>query len=481
MTETKEQAEISNYVQANEGLVLVNSIAGSGKTTLLVEITKKLKPSSGLYLAYTKAVATSAQRKFPIGITCCTTHALAYRSVVKSHGLKLGNFNYRSIKQCTNYEDKQAVVNCLKEFCLSAYTNFEKYAKHKELSNNLTAAVRENLENMSIGVQECTHDFYLKLFHILYEKGDIKIRKEDIIMLDEAGDLNEVTLALFKLLPAKRKVMVGDPFQNIFTFNHTINCFEDFEGKSKIFEMTKSFRTCEKIAEKIQKFCRTHLDRNMNFQGVEIKDKTINTEAYIARTNVTLISKMLELNSRGIEYGLTRKAKLIFEAPLSLCNLKLNGFISDPSLRFVQEDVNTYFNSEQLQTLYKSPLYYIKEVHTKDIVIQQTIKTLLRHGQKAIIQCYKEAKNHEKTNQSYMLGTAHSTKGLEFDEVEIANDLNTTITGILKENGKIGVDSETELKLYYVACSRAKKSLIGALHLETKDTDGTSYEPTDNL
>jgi len=73
-------------------------------------------------------------------------------------------------------------------------------------------------------------------------------------MLDEAGDLNEVTLELFKLLPARIKVAVGDPNQNIYTFNHTINCFERLDGHGTTFKLSKSFRVPEHIDRTCRKF-----------------------------------------------------------------------------------------------------------------------------------------------------------------------------------------------------------------------------------
>lgn len=470
---TDEQQKINDYIKDNEGLLLVSSVAGSGKTTMLTQISKTVKPKTGLYLAYTNAVARQAQKKFPKEVHCCTTHALAHTPIVKGLHLKVANFfSYRQVTDLKHYEDRLAVVNHLRSFCLSAYVDFDTYAKDKLLPKKITDSVMKILVDMQEGTIDCTHDFYLKLYHMSLADGSISYDDFDLIMLDEAGDLNEVTLEIFKLLPAKRKVLVGDPSQNIFAFNHTINCFALDFPNSKSLTMSKSFRTSAEIAKKIQAFCRLHLIKDMKFEGVEITDPAIQTKAYIARTNAALISKMIDLNEMNIPYGLTRKAKQIFEAPLSLCSLKYKGFISDPSLRFLQDDVNTYFEDAKTNADYSSPLMYIKATYPRDIVIQQTIKTILRHGQGAIINCYDSARQHEKVNQIYMLGTAHSTKGLEFDQVEVGEDLNTAVDQVVEATTFIGdeipaysIEDQTELNLYYVACSRAKKKLINAVHL----------------
>lgn len=475
---TDEQKNIINHIALNEGLVLVAAVAGSGKTTLLVEIAKALKPVNGIYLAYNKAIATEASKKFPKSVSCCTTHSLAYRNTVIPCRLKLGIFNTRSItERVLNFEAKKAIVNYIREFCLSKYTTFEEFAEVNTLLSAHTALCISYLDKMSSGSIECTHEFYLKLFHMMLVSGDIVFPDFDFIALDEAGDLNEVTLEIFKLLPAKRKILVGDPEQNIYLFNHTINCFTEMAEHGTIFPMSQSFRVNENIASKIETFCKKYTAPDMSFKGIKVLDKTIITRAYIARTNATLITKMINLNKLGISYGLTRTPDQIFEQPLSLCYLKYQGFIGDPQFRYLQSDVDNFFESAELQFIYKSPLKYIQRLYLDDDTLQQTISLINRYGRQTIIDCYEECKRHSRVSQTYTLGTAHSTKGLEFDEVVIADDLNTYTAKAISKLDEVDIyDSldfiRTELNLYYVACSRAKKVLLNALCLDDTFIEG---------
>ena len=69
-----------------------------------------------------------------------------------------------------------------------------------------------------------------------------------------------------------------------------------------------------------------------------------------------------------------------------------------------------------------------------------------------------------------MLGTAHSMKGLEADEVTLAPDMNEAIIDYITQkrlnpDKAFNITALTELNLYYVATSRAKKALIGAIYL----------------
>lgn len=264
---------------------------------------------------------------------------------------------------------------------------------------------------MQSGKIACTHDFYLKYFHILLANGNIGFPEWDIIGLDECGDLTSVTLEIFKLLPAKKKLMVGDKFQNIYTFNHTINCFSVMEGKGTTLPMTQSFRVSNHIAKPIEQFCKKYLDPTMEFKGIDIADRTVKTNAYISRTNASLVGKMFELNSLGIPYGLARTAKQIFQLPLLLTGLKHRGFIPNPEYKHLQSDIDDWHESVTLRKIYKSPLSYIKAAHTDDVALQVSTTLVLTHGSKAINECYQEARKHERGKQDYLLGTAFSMKG----------------------------------------------------------------------
>lgn len=409
---TLEQQAIVEHITTTDGLLKISAIAGSGKTTLLTAIAKSLPSGSGLYLAYNKSVATEAKAKFPSWVSCSTTHSLAYQTVFKPFKLKLGDFSYRAITHPLAFEVKCNIVDHIESFCLSKYTDFNDYGKDLDFSLKFIEHCTYYLGQMSTGKVACTHSFYLKFFHILLAKGNVTFPQFDVVMLDEAGDLNEVTLEIFKLLPAPKKILVGDPYQNIYTFNGTINCFKVLKDVGVYMPMSQSFRVSSTIATKVEKFCQTYLDPDMQFKGVPITDDTITSKLYIARTNSSLINKMMELNSLNIPYGLVRSAKQIFNLHLILISLKPRGFVASPEFKYLQDDVDTFYSDRELQLEYKTHLNYIKEMHSYDLNLVSAIKSIFKYSSRVLIQCFEEAKKHEKLNQSYMLGTCHSCKGL---------------------------------------------------------------------
>ncbi|PNX51221.1 MAG: hypothetical protein BV456_03940 [Thermoplasmata archaeon M8B2D] len=471
MQHTEEQQKILSHVKNTTGLTLIDSVAGSGKTTMLVAIAKTIPHANGLYLAYNRSIATEAGRKFPKTTSCMTTHKLAYAATVKPYKLKLGSFTYRDIEEKISYEYKVDILNTMKQFCLSKYTDLSMFAKEEGIPDLYKTIIQKYLSKMQSADIECTHEFYLKLFHILLANNEIEYNNFDFIMLDEAGDLNEVTLEIFRLLPSNRKIAVGDPLQNIYTFNHTINCFEVLRDEGTMLKMSQSFRVADYIAERIEKFCIRYLDPDMEFKGIKVVDSTINSNGYLTRTNGALIAKMIELNIQNTPYALVRKATEIFRIPLMLCNIKYQGFISDQAYKHLQVDIDDWYENDHIRSNYTSPLMYIANVHKEDQQLVQAIRLIQRYGKPSIMNAYSEAKKHENTKQKYILATAHSCKGLEFDEVTISTDLNDSISEILasiqagKKHSELSPSEQESLNLYYVACSRSAKVLNNAIHI----------------
>ncbi len=321
---------------------------------------------------------------------------------------------------------------------------------------------------MATGSIPCTHDFYLKLFHIYLHQKDIDLPTYDLLMLDECGDINPVTLEVFKLIPSKRKVAVGDKHQNIFTFNHTINCFEVIpEEDSTVLSMSKSFRVNTLIAKSVERFMREFIEPDYSFIGNKT-DNVIETRAYLTRTNSVLIAKMIELNESQTPYGLLRKAKQIFHIPILVASITNGGYISDPTYKHIQADYDDWYSDSDLKMLYSNPLSYVKSLYKDDIVLNSAIALVLKHGSKAIYDALKEATKHESKCQKLTLATVHSSKGSEWDEVYIASDINSMVFNLIKDlqqTGKIeegSVAYRDVINLAYVAFSRAKKRLINA-------------------
>lgn len=395
--------------------IKINAIAGSGKTHLLIQIVKVFKPRNALYLAYNKSIADESAKKFNINTTCATTHSLAYQYTIKRYGIYTvvqsdvtGRvFNIHSIKfpkhiqedkklleyhnhhlEHLDYSRKDLIAKTIKEFFLSKYTKYvdfviNDYPDILEPEEILLGSCY--LELMKKGTVSVTHGFYLKLFHILLHNKKIEVNNYDLLMLDEAGDINPVTLEIFKLITCDKKVMVGDDKQNIYSFNQTINGFKELKSEKEAFDLTKSFRVSQPIAEKVEVFCKAFLDPSMTFAGREYThneypERFNQITAYISRTNSFLVEKMVELDKQHIPYSLTRSAESIFRLHRAIIFVKPGGETHDPDLQFIQNDIDEWANNEKLQREHKTKIGYLLYKNDNNIQVKSAIKSIMKFG-----------------------------------------------------------------------------------------------------
>jgi len=314
---------------------------------------------------------------------------------------------------------------------------------------------------------DSTFGFILKRFQVLVHLNMIKLPHYDLLMLDEAGDTTACSLDLFNHIPATKKVMVGDVAQNINSFMHTINGFEELSDVGVELSLTQSFRVSEEIAKDVEVFAKRYINSEMSFKGIPLKDKTINSMAYLSRTNAQLVDRMMRLHEAKTTYTLLRPLISIFALPLAIANLNNPNWKSSAEFVYITMASERYDNDRNLQIKYSSKLKYIKEYFIHDIQIQSAIALIIRYSSKKVIDSYFTAKVMNKPRQRVTLSTAHTSKGYEFDCVYIEDDLNMSIEKAIVK--KI-VDPEENLSpiyLYYTACTRAKKELINATALKS--------------
>ena len=257
--------------------------------------------------------------------------------------------------------------------------------------------------------------------------------------------------------------MVGDPNQNIYSFNNTINGFEELKGKGELKALTASFRVAPRIAKAVEGFANDTFNAKMDFSGTPSEDSTITSKAYIARYNAALVEKIIQCNATNTPYNLVRPAKALFDLPLTLVGLRKGGFVSNPEYKHLQNDVEDYYKDKHLQSVYPSPLAYVRKLYENDIKISSALRLVSKHGVSGLMEAKKVAEEYQKSRKTYDLTicSSHSSKGLEFDEVELGNDLNQVVSDIMTNTKDTwSAQDYEELRLYYVAATRARKSLV---------------------
>ena len=413
MSRTQQQQEaITLALDPTNHLIKIQACAGAGKTHTLIELVKELKPTTGLYLAYNKAIATEATAKFKgTNVKCSTIHALAYKYVVSPYGLQVGFFNARDVHEDIRYIEKRNIVDTMDSFFLSAELDPTIYATAM-LPKHLQPIFLDYLDKMANGAIKCTHSFYLKLFHIYLASGEIKIPEVDILLLDEFGDITELTLEIFKLLPAKTKVAVGDPMQNIYSFNKTINGFTALKDVGIEVEMTQSFRVSAKVAKSIQSFTQNHCDKNFKFVGnKDAVECEFPTYAYISRTNAGLLGKMFELMEQLQCFHVTRDISTILKTPLVLIDILNNKPVNDYEFKHLEAARTAYSKSAKDRSEHPTIGKYLESKYKDDAEIMQGLKLVYKHGRADIMALEKYVKKAAKLPSNFTLTTSHSAKG----------------------------------------------------------------------
>lgn len=462
MALTKEQQTIVDVAaDPSTTLLKVSAVAGSGKSHTLQSLAEKIKPKSGLYVAFNKSVAEEAKLSFPYYIECRTIHSLAYKYVMHNNKQELKELSIDDITTRHKPEKKRAIINAMNKFFISSSLSLSYLDEIAE--PDVAKYAKDYISKMVDRKVPATFNFLVKYFYLQLHSGAIKVNY-DLIMLDEAGDLSEVTLEIFKLLNAPKKVMVGDKHQNIYQFINTVNGFEKLKDEGIELTLSQSFRVREDIAKPIEAFCKNYIDASMEFKGTHFtkpEDNVIRTQIYLSRTNSRLIARMMELHDSGIQYTLLRDPKEIFALPLALISASTGKPVYRMEYKYLEREYNSYISSPQAKTAYKNFHRYLREIHGDDENIMSALKLLETHTYAQIFDTYKRAQAQPKRRQPITLGTAHTAKGGTYDSVYIEDDLNrTTAEAILQ--GPETSEYLQALNLYYVAVTRCRLELVNA-------------------
>lgn len=466
---TEEQQYVVDTVLSNDNrIIAVNSIAGSGKTSTGEAVIKAFKPKHGFYTAFNKAIINDSAKKFGSLLECRTIHSLAYNIIKPSTNIE--NLHYLTIKEPISYEDKSLVIDTIDNFYRSASTNIEVYASTHLNNKDLQYLVVQYANMMLEGKIPPTFNFLLKILHLMLLDKKIEL-EYDLLILDECQDTTAVTLEIFKLINAKRKIMFGDKFQNIYSFMNTVNAFEELENTNEL-KLTKSFRCTPNIANSVQIYGTQFLDSNFTYEGNEKLISNKDNIAYISRTNASLIKRMMKLLDEGKGFVLTRDLNDIFAFAIALQNASEGKPVFDKRYKYLQVEYGKYLD---LKSKYRDYFDYVKRVLPEERGLSSTCDILFTlRNKKTNIYELKEKIENIKRDSDIIVTTAHTFKGLEADSVYIEDDLNSDIKNAhddiinhkLIYEGNIenvrkylSKDTKEKLNLYYVALTRAKTKL----------------------
>ncbi|WP_099092642.1 UvrD-helicase domain-containing protein [Acinetobacter larvae] len=466
---TAEQSLAITQAAKGESFKVI-AYAGTGKTTTLEMISNALSQRRGMYLAFNKAIANEAQAKFHQNVNCRTFHSLAFRSVPRgvTDKLRLPRLSpsfmaneYRltpiTLRRLmggryekyllTSSRLASLVANAVSYFCSTS----SQYPAPRHLQapswlhpddidslqKHLYPAVeRRWLESIDPQHQAgIGHDIYLKLWAL--SEPNIPA---DYVLFDEAQDADPLMLGILLKQRQTQVIYVGDAHQQIYAWRGAINAMQKLPLPES--RLTTSFRFGDEIAE-VANALLGGLDEAVPLIGnAERKSRVVNKphtkmrDAILCRTNARAMELLLS--------GLVQGDKVSLQAD----HLKLNRFVDAASLlkqgkRVTDVPELAWFNS------WHDVHEYCETNDGSDI--KPLVKLVDEHGTAPLKKAL--AKISPLDQADYVISTAHKAKGLEWDRVHLEDDYQFKINGL---DHKI---QDEELRLLYVACTRAKSSL----------------------
>lgn len=442
-----EQNQVINHYL---GPQLVLSSAGSGKTKTLVEMIKNLlkkgiSKEEILVLTYnTKAKEEIINRLNNIKMDIHTYHSFGDKIIKQNTEWYFINedkeIEYELINKLIIEEDLN-LLNDQKTIIeiSNIFTNIKNNLLTKESlimkkgfkQVNLTNLFIKYLENLNTeGFYNYDDMLYLSLMMLLKVPQLRKYyqNKYSFILIDEYQDINPVQKMLVKVLnlPFLNTTIFGDDDQTIYSFRganyQNILKIKEEYPMCKINYLNTNFRSLKQIVNKSKRL----IDYNINRFDKKIKPyhhhqgvaylKIFKNELEQIKYIISILNTK---NNLTILYRYNKDGELLH------LFLTIHGFCNDEDLFNKLLNLN---KKNIIQTIY----HLINEYMTYDEFIKY-VKTHLTSFKK-------EVKHY----------TIHKTKGKEFKNVILFNVLDLPINS----------DIEEERRIFYVAATRAKRTLI---------------------
>lgn len=334
--------------------------------------------------------------------------------------------------------------------------------------------------------------------------------KYKYITIDEYQDTDPYQMQFLNSFPNANFFIVGDTLQNLYSFRGTSNAYIKALSMAPDWEVIKlhtNYRSTNQICEYANKFSKKYADESYwiemqgtrdgdkvitklvegpaNYSAIDLKDiqdvlneinKLTGTSAILCRTNKEVYAVTGYLKNQGISYTSNKDNQLqkIIDCALSddytlglyasyLTSSKYGEYIrlseqvKNPNLEWF---LKKYGNNSQIKNI-KEKVDDLKLIASRydPVAVKLSEIEKLFHLQsikvpdknireKEFLQYLKNAVTDIKSTELY-IGTIHSVKGLEYDNVFVMNVGSYCFR----------LNSEDMKNLFYVAITRAKNRL----------------------
>jgi superfamily I DNA/RNA helicase len=462
---TAEQREIIN---AKDDFMAITAFAGTGKTSTLKAYAAKRPGARLLYLAFNKALAEEARIAFaPLrNVDVRTIHSLAYGYTGREYQRVLGNYRVLDLKERLSAQINGAtfglakiIYDALNAWMLSNAPTptvfLKKYAKsiresleEQEITKkSLSAAFNKIWDDMKDKKFIMPHNGYFKLFQL----AKFPLDQYDEILVDEAQDLNDAMIDVIFNFPG-RKILVGDPYQQIYGWNGAVNALPKAEKSgAQTYYLTQSFRCPQKVADLANQYLKI-LGAKKDFCGLTgppLTPKNDYPPVVIARTNAAIFDfAATNLDQMKIYYqGGFEGYQFEILKDINLLRNQRPELAQDPFIKKFKSLADLEF--------------YVQKAEDTAMKIRLAVEKKYGNKVHEIFDALRRRAAPNEMAADLVITTAHKAKGQEFNQVFLLRDF-IELTEVLdrgsrakpqKEESKPIVSRE-EFQILYVAITR---------------------------
>lgn len=473
----------------------INAYAGTGKTSTLEMLSHSTK-RRGQYIAFNRSIVSEAAGRFPASVNCSTVHGLAYRSTdhsLRSNKAKMTNkvsanelaslLNLKKIWRVDRERSLQPrsqaylIAETIRRFCYSTASDFT--PDHVPHHGSLLSAPPETLavvadfalrgarhvwarminpsDQLPMG-----HDGYLKLWAL----GRPRIAT-DFILLDEAQDTNPVVLEVLREQSAQT-VYVGDRYQQIYEWRGAVNAMEEI-ATDRTTQLTQSFRFGPEIAMGASHILKMLGEKRPLTGNPALKSKIAdcNPDAILARTNASVMSALIEALNAGKKPSLVGGTGELMEMLRGVQDLKAG----------VPSTVPDFFGFERWEDV----------VEFSDTVEGGHLTTFVNlvqsRGERQLL--WALGRIVDEKDGDITISTAHKAKGREWRNVRLLDDFMKSFPekpGTQVDEKRRNQEREAELRLFYVAFTRAREAIeVPVALLQSLGLASPAIPPVSNI
>lgn len=523
VADTPEQTAIIQALATTPpGQVLkVVSYSGTGKTSTAIRLTEAYPDWCFFYLAYNADIAKDAKKRFPDNTVVKTTHGWAFgvlgikdwlnvkrlgniRRWELAHWMKARRLDPKLPTGATLNIVAADVLATVRRFTQSADpaitrrhavpnqdktdpTAFLKVAlrqapdaptaerngaaawnRYRDWLAEKAQAVWQSLIDPEDGSLPLEHDVYLKLLQLQGYTTDYHV-----VIVDEFQDSNACVMDLFVKQPGI-KVAIYDPNQAIYQFRGAKDLASGLPGTQK--PLSQSFRFGDAIAEcanRVLAYQPAHYGGFIPLRGtpgIDSRIGAIDLPPYtvICRSNRGVFEQALIAVQAGLRINSGAKD---LEAAIGYVESAWS-LLTGTRIPKMDAEMQEFADGATL-----------REESKADPSLKWVVKLCDEHVEDLPGLCEKlrAAKTHQKRSADVLLITAHRSKGLEFNQVRLANDFTALDNDLLRAmeamRNSAWTEAETilqklpvaELNLLYVALTRARVTLQPNQTLEFLD------------